>query len=109
MLDLDTPLTGTDLDEAVNAVAGKIVARRLESPAVLFLEMHRPLSFIASQGLLVALPLLGPLVGSQAIVGFSKLLRDRRNIDRLIERIEQLASERDANTVRKEELLSTDG
>lgn len=94
-IDLHTPLTDQQLDAAIDSMARKIVDRRLETAAVLFLEMHKPLSFIASQAALVALPMLGPLVGAQAMADFSKILRKRENIDLLITRIEDMSASRE--------------
>lgn len=94
--DLDTPLAPDEARGLIDAIAAKVVARRLESPAVVFLEMHKPLSFIASQGMLVAMPMIGPLIGAERMLGYSKLLADRANIDALIQRIEELAVQRDA-------------
>lgn len=94
-LDLDTPLTPDETRGIIDSIARRVVARRLECPAVVFLEMHKPLSFIASQGIVCALPLVGPLVGAETMARFSRLLRDRGNIEALIARIEELAAERD--------------
>ncbi len=66
----------------------------MEVPAVLFLEMHKPLSFIASQSLVVASPFLAPVVGLENVQVATKLLQNRENVERLIQRIEDLASER---------------
>lgn len=94
-VDLHTPLNAADRDAALNAIAAQIVARRLETPAVMFLEMHKPLSFVASQAVVVAVPMLGPLIGAQRMADLSKLLQDRDSIDALIERIEEMAARRD--------------
>lgn len=93
--DLDSPLSDEDRDALIDLVARKIVDRRLEMPVVLFLEMHKPLSFVASQAVLVAMPFLGPLIGGQQMANFSKLLQSRENIDLLIERIETMSAEFD--------------
>ena len=93
--DLVTPLTSEQLESIVDDIAAKIVERRLETVAVLFLEMHKPLSFVASQAALVAMPLVGPLTGMERMVVLSKLLRDRENVELLITRIEEKAMVRD--------------
>lgn len=94
-VDLHTPLSASDRDAALKAIATQVVARRLETPAVMFLEMHKPLSFVASQAVVVAVPMLGPLIGAQRMADLSKLLQDRDNIDALIELIEEMAERRD--------------
>ncbi len=67
----------------------------METPVVMFLEMHKPLAFVASQAMVVALPMLGPFIGPQRMANLSKLLQDRKNIDVLIERIEDAVMRRD--------------
>lgn len=91
-VDLTNPLSAEERDSLVDSVAKAIADRKLEVPAVLFLEAHKPLSFIASQSVFVAVPFLGPLIGAQRIADFGKLLGDRANIDLLIARIEDMAS-----------------
>lgn len=95
-VDPQTPLTSDETRRLVDSIARQIVARRLEVPALLLIEMNRPLSFVASQALLCAMPMVGPIVGAERIAGLSKLLNDRENIDTLLSRIEALAAERDA-------------
>jgi hypothetical protein len=95
-IDITTPLTKEELDSIADTVAEKVVERRLETPAILFLEMHKPLTFIASQAVLVAMPMIGPVIGIDGMATLSKLLRDRENIELLISRIEEKALARDA-------------
>ncbi|MCX8053362.1 MAG: hypothetical protein N3B12_06105 [Armatimonadetes bacterium] len=94
-IQLDDPLTEERKNELVDSIAKRIVSRRLETPAVFLLEMHRPLSFIASQAALVAMPFLAPLVGAQRVADFSRLLADHRSVELLIRRIEEMSAERD--------------
>jgi len=94
-IDIDTPLTEEERDSLIDSIASVIVKRRLETPAILFLEANKPLSFVASQSVLVAMPFLAPLIGAQRTADFSKLLRDRANVDMLISRIEEMASDCD--------------
>lgn len=95
MLDVDitTPLTDERRDEVIDSIAAKVAGRRLETPAVLFLDMHKPLSFIASQALLVGMPFLGLLFGAQSIADISKVLSERENVERIIKRIEEMSAE----------------
>ena len=72
-------------DRLIETVAAKVIGKRLETPAIFFLEMNRPLTFIAGQAALVASPLLGALVPPQDIEDFARLMEDRSNVDRLIE------------------------
>ena len=94
-VDMCTPLTEEQKNEVIESLAKKIAGRRLEMPAVLFLDMHKPLSFIASQSLLVAMPFLAPVFGAQGIADLSKLLAERDNVEALITRIEEMSAEMD--------------
>jgi len=93
--DFTTPLSQEEIDARLDTIARQIVGRRLETPAAMFLEMHKPLSYLASQGLIVAMPIVGPFVGHQNVADYSKILSNSANIERLIQRIEELAEERD--------------
>jgi hypothetical protein len=61
---------------------------KLTLPALLFLEIARPFSFLASQGLLLGQPLLSYLVDGSSINRYAELLADRENLDRLVGRLE---------------------
>lgn len=91
-VDIHSQITDQRRDEVIDSIAEKVVGRRLEMPAVLFLDMHKPLSFIASQSMLVAMPLLGMMFGAQQVADFSKILAERENVDRLITRIEEMSA-----------------
>ena len=71
----------------IDELAEKISRWGLTTPAMLFLEAHRPLSFIASQALIFSQPLLGPLLGDENIVAYSLLLEDRTSIESLLKRL----------------------
>jgi len=92
---VDVSLPEAERDAWLETIAGQIVGRRLEVPAILALEMHRPLMFLSSQALVVAVPFLGALVGPRNVLKCSRLLEDRANLDRLLNRIEELATARD--------------
>jgi len=101
----DNPLARVRLDEEearlrqkrdtlIDAVARQIVQRGLETPAVFFLEMNRPLTFIAGQTALVAAPFLTPIVHPRDVEDLARIMEDRANVDRLIARIEDLVEAR---------------
>lgn len=94
MDDWDVELTPERRDALIDQVAGQIVRRRMETPAILFLEMNKPVSFIASQGMVALSPFVAPFVGFQNVRLASRLFEDRQNVERLIRRIEDLAAER---------------
>ena len=96
MRDWDSELTSDERDALIEKIATGVIRRRMETPAILFLEMHKPLSFIASQGLIVASPLIAPVVGFDNVQIATRLLEKRDNVERLIRRIEDMAAERAA-------------
>ncbi len=61
----------------------------LALPAILFLQVTSPFSFIASQGLLLCQPLISTFYDAPQIADYADLLADRANIDRLVSRLEK--------------------
>lgn len=90
----DDELTDEQRDALLERIARGIVQRGMSAPAVLFLEMNKPLTFVASQSLVVLTPFLAPFVGVENVYRYSRLLEKRENVERLIERIEQLEHEK---------------
>lgn len=82
-------------DELINKVAEQVVKRGLETPATFFVEMNRPLSFIGGQALVFIAPVLGVIFDQRTIEEFARLMEDRKNIDRLLDKIEDLSKKRD--------------
>ncbi len=75
-------------------VAERIVRHGLQTPAVFFLEMTKPLSFFGSQ----ALHFFGPVVTSfmrsdAAYNQIAELLEDRENVEFLVQEIERIDTE----------------
>jgi hypothetical protein len=56
----------------------------LNVPAVLFLELHRPVAFAAGQFAIFFQPLLGFVVGDENAVRFSRWLSDEDGVSQLI-------------------------
>ena len=91
MREWDAPIYAEERDKVIERVAEGVVRRSMETPAILFLEMHRPLSFIASQSLVATSPFVAPFIGIENVQIAAQLLSDRENVERLISRIEELA------------------
>jgi hypothetical protein len=72
----------------LDQVAAAVVRRGLVAPAVFFLELNRPLAFLAGQATHVLVPFLAPLVGVGKMQEVARVLNDPQNIDRLLARIE---------------------
>lgn len=85
--------------ELIDAIAQRIVNYGLEVPAVLFIELHKPLAYLMGQGLLVAFPFLAPFFGTKAIYDVSALLSSPNGLEALVRRIEELAAQRERSVV----------
>ena len=80
--------------ELIDDIARMIVSKGLETPAIMLLEVTRPISFIASQLAVVA---LGPLMWLFDLEGakYTAVFMKRGNVGRIINRIETLAKDSD--------------
>ncbi len=87
--DWDAELTDERRDALIDRLAQQIQARRMNLPAILFLEMHKPLAFLTGQGLLLSSGFLAPLFGPQNVQQYARLFESRDNIELLIRRIEE--------------------
>lgn len=83
-----------DTEALIEEISQWVVNRGLETPAILFIEAHRPFSVIANQALIAGTPMMAPLFGFGRMEQLSKLLETSENVDRLIDRIETLAHDR---------------
>lgn len=90
----DGDLSSEERDKLIEDLARKIVDRRLETPAILFLEMHKPVAFLGSQALLAASPILAPLFGLEGPEKYSRLFSSIDNVEMLIRKIEDLSEGR---------------
>lgn len=82
-----------DWEEKIEKVATRISQMGLETPAIIFLEAHRPLTFFANQGLIFLAPILYPLFGGKTEEA-AAFFEERENLEKLIKRIEEKARER---------------
>jgi hypothetical protein len=80
-----------ELPAVLERAAGGIVARGLETPAVVALESLAPLGFLGGQAMLAAGPLVSALFPGDDWHEAAVALEDRRILRRFAERIEQLA------------------
>ncbi len=73
--------------QLIEQMTQQITRWGLTLPALLFLQVTRPLSFIGSQGLLLCQPLLSFFYDAPSISDYAGLLSDRANVDRLVARL----------------------
>lgn len=83
-----TELTEEETENLLEKAAEEIRKRRLEAPAILFLEMHKPLAYVGANASLVMAPFAVPFVGYDFVNNYSRLLAERSNVERLIRKLE---------------------
>ena len=83
------PLTEEERDLLLDKAAQEIHKRKLETPAILFFEMHKPLAYVAGHAALAFSPFLVPMVGFDNMNNYSRLFSDSQNIELLLQRLEQ--------------------
>ena len=88
-----TALALDDIPEAeqvalLEKAAHQIVKRRLTTPAILFLEMCKPLNFIGSQLLLAFNPFVQSIFNFADYHKFALIIEKDENVERLIDLIE---------------------
>lgn len=81
-------------EAAVDRVARFIVRFGMTVPAILALETVRPLSFVGSQFMHLLSPSIGAFLTSREWDELAHLLEDRRGLEYVLRRIEQLDEER---------------
>lgn len=91
LFDWDADLTPEDRDALIEKMAQRVERYGLYTPAILFLELNKPIAFLSSQAIILGSGALGPLFGMQNVQQVSKLLESRDNVERLIRRIEELS------------------
>ena len=82
-------LTDQEEEALIEKAASEIKKRRLEVPAILLFEMHKPLSYVGSQAAIVFSPFLVPFLGFDAVNNYSRLFSRRDSIEKLLRRIEE--------------------
>ena len=80
-------------DELIDRIARAIVQRRLGVLAIVLLESVKPLTFIGSQLMVFLDPFVSAFFKPDDYRLFYEMLEDRKNVDRLIEKIEQYENE----------------
>lgn len=93
LIDLIKNVPLEDENIAIEQIAQRMVAERMGTAAILFLETSKPISFIAGQAVLVASPFIGGFIPPQRLERYSELFSDRAFIERIIVRVEELESE----------------
>lgn len=90
----NTPLEPDEAQRRVaDKVAREIARRRLTTPALVFLEMSRPLNFVAAQALHFLQPIAAIVLDTGGYKVFADFLERRGSVDFLCRRIEHFEQE----------------
>ena len=104
MYEYATELTPERARQLIEKLAVWVVEHGLETPAILFLESMKPVSFVGSQFFLMyGVPQLGLVLDEKTTSEFGLLFENRENVEALIKRIEELAREADKKREKKKE------
>jgi hypothetical protein len=74
--------------EIVDTVAKAVVRRQMTTPALMALEMGRPLNFVASQAIHFFRPVISVVLDTEAIKEFATFLEQRGSVEYLCRRLE---------------------
>ncbi len=79
--------------ELIEKLARAIIARRLQAPASLFLELNRPLGFVVSQMTLFARPFLSFFLPPEEVAAAAEILADPVAFEALLVRLGEAPKE----------------
>lgn len=89
MFRLPEPIDDKRRDELLNAMATRIAQFGLAVPAIFFLEMNKPLSYIGGQAMHFFSPIVGVLFPT--FEDYAYFFDDRKNVELLIQKLESIA------------------
>lgn len=76
--------------QVVERLAREVVRRRLTTPALLLLELSRPLTFLSAQAIHFFLPLVSTVTDAGSVEAFARFVEQRGSVDYIEGRIEAL-------------------
>ena len=82
-----------DFSKEIQEIANFIHKKKLEVPAIMFLELNKPLCLFYSSIFMVSTPVLGAFLGVERMKKLYLLMEKRENIEELIKKIESLTRE----------------
>lgn len=89
------PVEPTEAERpVVEWLCGQVVERGMTLPALLALEMSRPLNFVGSQAIHFLAPMISALTDAEAHKHLATFLERRGSVEYLCRRIESLEAER---------------
>lgn len=101
MFKFPEPIDTKRRDELIEAIANRIDQFGMVVPAIFFLEMNKPLSYIAGQSGHFFAPMISVLFAT--FEDYAYFLEDRGNVELLIQRLESLSEAEEADRRNKRE------
>jgi hypothetical protein len=86
-------LSEQEEEELLDKAASEIRKRKLEAPAILMLELHKPVAYVGSHAAIAFSPFLVPFLGYDNINNYSRLFSKKENIERLLQRLDRQPDE----------------
>ncbi len=80
-------------DEMIEGLSQRMQKWGMMTPAMLFTDIIRPISFLTSQAIHFFAPIGDTLTGHPYMSEVGFLLQDRDNLDRFLDRLEELSRE----------------
>jgi hypothetical protein len=74
--------------ELLAKIAGQIVKRKMTTPAILFFESVKPLSFVGSQALVFLQPIIQAFLNRREYDEIVLMMEERENVEKLLLEIE---------------------
>ncbi len=78
------------LDEFIDTLAKLIVSRQMSAPAIMTLEMVKPLTLVGQSALMLFGPLLDLIFDPVKMEKFQAVIGDRKRVEQLMNTIENL-------------------
>lgn len=85
--------------ELLHRAARDIKRRKMETPAIMALEMHKPIANTLASGAVVFAPFLVPFFGFDKVNEYSQLFSKRENVEKLLTLLESSEGFEDSTEV----------
>lgn len=79
--------------ELLRKIANQIVKRKLTTPAIMFFESVKPLSFVGSQGMVFLQPFVQAFLNRREYDEITLMMEERENVEKLLCEIERQEAE----------------
>ena len=94
----DEDLSEEQTAKLIDRAAREICRRKLQTPAILMLEMNKPILPVAAHASIAFAPFAVPFVGFDMFNDYSRLVAKRENVERLLVRIEEMTKSGDTGS-----------